>query len=318
MKITSVFLCLLVLSCATAKKSAVALISNNEENVNLITTDIENFWKAYDLCKGAFITLQEKIFDSIYIKNASKCLKEIILARKLTGSDFVKWLNSESDYFSKCKSTSKKIKKYEIEIRDYLKKFKAIYPAATYADIYFMFTGFYTGGQSKKSGIAIGMDFWSFPDSVPVNFNNPLFKELVRKIDVMPVTIIHELVHKNQPDKNATNLLGKCLKEGGADFIAYLLTNKISNPNMYSFANAHENDLWLRFKKDMATNNTDYWLYNKYDSNRPRDLGYSMGFKICENYYNISADKSKAVYNIMNITDPDAFLTMSKYNFKFN
>jgi uncharacterized protein YjaZ len=104
------------------------------------------------------------------------------------------------------------------------------------------------------------------------------------------------------------------LVEGSADFIAYLVTQKLSNPAMYAFANAREDELWTRFKKDMPTNNSSYWLYNNYDNTRPRDLGYWMGFKICESYYNHSADKAKAIYNIMNIRNANAFLTASRYD----
>ncbi len=317
MKNVPLILLLLILACTNTKKSTQASKLNNEEHVHFITSDIENFWTAYHHGKAKTIDIQEKIFDSIYIKNASSCLKEILAERKLTAADFVKWIHSESDYFSKCTTTPERIKNFEPEIKGYLKKFKLLYPAVKFADIYFMFTGFYTGGQAKKSGIAIGIDFWSLPEAEPVNFTNPIFKKLVREIDLMPVTVIHEIVHRNQFKKSESTLLGKCLMEGGADFIAYLITQKINNPKMYSFANKAENDLWFRFKNDMKTNNASYWLYNNYDSNRPRDLGYWMGFKICENYYNISSDKSKAAYNIMNITDPDAFLNLSKYDSKF-
>ncbi len=318
MRITSLLLYSLALSCTGTNKTVNTISYKTEKKVSLFTTDIDNFWRAYDLCRGASPAFQEKVFDSIYIKKASRCLKEIFASNKLTAQGFVKYINSERDYFSTCRATTEKIKNYEVEIREYLKKFKAIYPAATYGDIYFMFTQFYTGGQSKKAGIAIGMDYWSLPDSIPVSFTNPLFTELVRKIDVMPVTIIHELTHRNQLLKNSDNLSGKCLIEGSADFIAYLVTQKLNNPDMHAFANKHENDLWIRFKNDMKTNNTSYWLYNNYDSGRPRDLGYWMGFKICEHYYTISADKAKAVYTIMNLTDPDVFLISSKYNSKFN
>ena len=316
MKITSVLLCLLIFSCAHTRKVAINTSIRSEQDVNLVTTDIDNFWKAYSLCFGKTVSIQEKIFDSIYIKNASICLNEILLKNKLTASGFVKWLNYESDYFSKCALTTNKIKKFEPEIKNYLKKFKTLYPAARYCDIYFMFTQFYTGGQSKNSGIAIGMDYWSLPDSIPVTFTNPLNTELVRKTELMPVTIIHELIHRNQLIKSTGNLLGKCLIEGSADFIAYLVTQKLNNPYMHAFANNHENNLWTQFKNDMATNNTNYWLYNDYDSSRPRDLGYWIGFKICENYYNISPNKSKAIYNIMHITNPDSFLILSKYGLK--
>lgn len=316
MKLVLPLISLFVFACSGTKQVASVSNSKTDEKVDLVTTDIDNFWKAYELCKGSSTATQEKIIDSIYIKNASRCLKEILEVNKLTAQGFLKYFNNEKDYFEKCKVVTEKIKNYEAEIKNYLFNLKAMYPAAKFCDIYFMFTQFYTGGQSKNAGIAIGMDFWSLPDSTPVIFNNPLFTELVRKIDVMPVTVIHELVHRNQNIKSTGSLLDKCLIEGSADFIAYLVTQKLNNTKMHDFANKKEEVLWHRFKKDMISNNTAYWLYNSYDSSRPRDLGYWMGFKICENYYNNSTDKSTAIHNLMNISDSKAFLISSGYHLK--
>lgn len=318
MKVFLVLLTFLAQGCSNTKTSSHHDPSGSPENVHLITADISNFWKAYDLGRNKTTAIQEALFDSIYIKNASKCLRHILTFRKMTAAGFVNWINTEADYFSKCKSTTDKIINYESEIINYLKKFKVVYPAATFSDIYFMFTQFYTGGQSNSSGIAIGMDYWSLPDSVPVNFTTPLNRELVRKIDRMPVTIIHEFTHRNQKIRGTDNLLKQCLTEGGADFIAYLVTGKLNNPKLYEFSAMHEQDLWSRFKIEMLTNNTDYWIYNSHDPSRPRDLGYPMGFKICESFYNNAADKSEAVHAIMNIDDPFTFLQSSGYPLKFN
>ncbi len=313
MKIVSILFCLIFWACSGTKQNFDSIDFKTADKVSLITTDIDNFWKAFEACQNMPAIVQEKIFDSVYIKNASKCLKEIITINNLTARGFVNQINSEREYFLKCRSVTKKIRSYEDEIIRYLKKLKTIYPAAKYCDIYFMFTQFYTGGQSKNSGIAIGMDFWSLPDSTAIEFKNPLFSELIRRIDVIPVTILHELIHRNQSIKNSGSLLDKCLIEGGADFIAYLVTKKLNNPTMHAIANAREHDLWVRFKKDMMENNSTYWLYNNYDSSRPRDLGYWMGFKICENYYNTAHDKTRAVYEIINIDNSSVFLAASNY-----
>ncbi len=281
-------------------------------DTRLVTSDLDNFWLAYSLSAGKPIKEQEKVFDSIYIRNATPCLQVILSSQKISAIDLVRTIQAESDYFSKCRAASESITKFQPQIRSYLEKFKEIYPPAQFSDIYFLFTRFYTGGQSNKEGIAIGMDFWSLPDTL-VHFNNPLLRELVRGPEMIPVTIVHEFTHRNQDIKGTDNLLKYCLKEGGADFIAYLVTGRVNNPSLYEFGNSHEKELWNRFRKKMATQQTEYWLYNNYNPDRPRDLGYWMGFKICESYYNRALDKTSAVKEILNISNPKQFLSESKY-----
>lgn len=284
-----------------------------KKEVKIITQDYTNFWLAYEASLGKDKALQERIFDSIYIRNASDCLKKILITRNLTAAHFVKWVNHEADYFRKCKLVTDKISEYSKLINEYCEKFKSLYPKADIGDIYFMFTGFYTGGQSNKEGIAIGMDFWSLPDTGVVDFKTSLNKELVRKIEIMPITVMHEQIHRNQKISAENTLLKKCLEEGGADFIAYLITGKINNISLYDYGNNHNIELKARFIQDLSTNNMNYWLYNNYDSNRPRDLGYWIGFKICESFYNNAADKSRAVANILHIKKPERFLKKSNY-----
>jgi hypothetical protein len=46
---------------------------------------------------------------------------------------------------------------------------------------------------------------------------------------------------------------------------------------------------------------------------RPADLEYCIGYKICEAFYRRDIDKGEAVRRILHITDPEAFLRESGY-----
>lgn len=293
--------------------SSIAIGQPQTADTKFVTSDIENFWLAYDACQNKSYTEKVSIFDSLYIKKASSCLKSVLQLKNLRADDFIKWLETEKDYFSKCRKVCNEITSYEPEIKRHLLSFKNIYPNANLGDVYFMFTAFYTGGQPNKYGIAIGMDFWSKPEYDSVQFTNPLNKELVRNITNMPFTVIHEQTHRNQKQTAENTLLKKCLEEGGADFIAYLITGKINNTYLYNYGSSREAELKEHFKKDIETNNFEYWLYNKFSQDRPRDLGYYIGFKICESYYNNARNKTTAVADILNIKKPAKFLKKSHY-----
>jgi uncharacterized protein YjaZ len=48
---------------------------------------------------------------------------------------------------------------------------------------------------------------------------------------------------------------------------------------------------------------------------KPADLGYYVGYKICEAYYNQAKDKKQAVKDILTIQDYKQFLAKSGYAF---
>jgi hypothetical protein len=62
----------------------------------------------------------------------------------------------------------------------------------------------------------------------------------------------------------------------------------------------------------MDGKDTSHWLYGKSGGkDRPVDLGYWMGFKISEAYYNHAADKKQAVRDLMMVLDCKGFLRQS-------
>ena len=61
--------------------------------------------------------------------------------------------------------------------------------------------------------------------------------------------------------------------------------------------------------------NSDDWLYNANQvKDRPADLGYYVGYKITQAYYNNAKDKKQAIVDIIEIDDPLTFLQKSCYD----
>ena len=53
------------------------------------------------------------------------------------------------------------------------------------------------------------------------------------------------------------------------------------------------------------------------DRSRPADLGYYVGFRIAESYFERTTDKKKAIRDILTARDYPAFLRASGYGEKF-
>jgi hypothetical protein len=65
----------------------------------------------------------------------------------------------------------------------------------------------------------------------------------------------------------------------------------------------------------MAGKDWSNWIANgkQETADKPADLGYFVGYKICQSYYQEMADKKQAVHDILNINDYPAFLAKSRY-----
>ena len=126
--------------------------------------------------------------------------------------------------------------------------------------------------------------------------------------------IAHELIHYQQNLMGKDMLLKWCLQEGGADFIGELISGESINPPYYKYGEQNLDKLCLEFVTRLKNPDNQDWLYgtSKKDD-RPNDLGYWMGYKIIESYFNKQKDKQKAIQEILNIKDPMQFLKQSGF-----
>ena len=144
------------------------------------------------------------------------------------------------------------------------------------------------------------------------NFNE-WEKTVVRDFSNLPLITIHELVHIQQND-NYQNLLGNAIFEGAADFISSMVCGAHINEHVHEWANQREQEVWNDFEKEMLGDNSRNWIGNANRAvDKPADLGYYVGFKISEHYYNAQADKQQAVRDILTVNDWEVFYKKSGY-----
>jgi len=126
--------------------------------------------------------------------------------------------------------------------------------------------------------------------------------------------MVHELVHRNQGPQDGT-LLSYTLSEGMADFVAELVTGRITNARLHPYGNAHEKELWAAFQQEMLGKDSHNWIANgrQETPEKPCDLGYYVGYRIVQAYYQQAADKKQALADILNIRSAPDFLARSGY-----
>jgi uncharacterized protein YjaZ len=72
----------------------------------------------------------------------------------------------------------------------------------------------------------------------------------------------------------------------------------------------HEKEIETAFAADEDKTDLSHWLYNS-TADKPADLGYWVGYRIMKSYYQHAADKRQAFRDIIQISDPKAFLAKS-------
>jgi uncharacterized protein YjaZ len=140
-----------------------------------------------------------------------------------------------------------------------------------------------------------------------------------------PIVVSHEQVHVQQRQAGALmakavkTLLDQALMEGAADFLGELASGGNLNAWIHAWAAPREAEIWRDFAPQMQGTDISRWLYNQGSAtpDRPGDLGYYVGYRICESYYDRASDKVKAVSDIVEMVDGRAFLDASGYAARF-
>jgi uncharacterized protein YjaZ len=133
--------------------------------------------------------------------------------------------------------------------------------------------------------------------------------------------VTHELVHSQQPNIDNANesLLSQAIIEGSADFIATLILGRQTMSNaVFEYGENNLKELWAEFTTDMETNKTydeTSWFYNYSEvrpGGRPADLGYYLGYKVTQAFYQNATDKKQAIKEIIKMENPEELLKKSK------
>jgi hypothetical protein len=277
-------------------------------SIEIITTDIENFWRAYDIAAPNF---DAQVFQKNYFDIGSPALKDFIKYSIKNADELSKTILKRPKYYASIRESVLKINSLKPNIEKVYLNFQKIYPEIYFPKLYFVIGRMSSGGTGSKNGLIIGAEMYGLTNNTPKDELNDWLKSVLKSVDEIPHIVAHELVHEFQT-YDGGSLLAASIKEGGADYIAELISGKHINQNVHNYANPKERELWLEFKKIMLKNDYTGWLYSQ-AGDRPQDLGYWMGYKITKSYFDNSKDKKQAMQDFLNIKDFEKFLVDSRY-----
>ncbi|WP_066832818.1 TPR end-of-group domain-containing protein [Rufibacter ruber] len=283
--------------------------SENATSSKIITADLENFFKAFELAKKD-TTKAPEVFQKHYFEKGTAGLEDFFASKIKNEQAFSKAVLQNHRFYSSIQPTVTKAGDFKKHIYTSFTQFKDLYPKAVFPDVYFVIGSFTSNGTASDNGLLIGTELMSKTPSTSLKNWSDRQKKTVMDFEHIPVTVAHELIHFNQQGmKKENTLLKYALVEGSAEFLAELVTGKTDGD--YSSFHDRELLIWDDFKKDMYLDKYDEWL-NAKEPKRPRNGMYWAGYQICKAYYTQAKDKKQAVADMLNIKDYMNFFVQSK------
>lgn len=361
---------LALVACVTAQRAPQAEppASGSAEAVRFVTSDIPNFWRAFDAAADADSTARVRAFHDLYLVPASPGLSDWMLLR-LTDQRQVlaalqsagrseQWARSAMRaargsplrdsldqialpavrrsaaealarvtaryprYYAGIRTQTLALDSSTVlrsTVRSGLRRLAELYPQARFSDVYFVIGRLNSGGTTGESGMLVGAELSSRGPSTPLDELPPSMQVMTSMLTEAQRAhvVVHETVHMLQSPLRDTTLLGAALREGTADFLATLATGIRPEWTAYfRHGSANEVAVWQAFTREMKGSGRSGWLYNygSVEAGSAPDLGYWIGYRIAEAYYERADDKRAAVHDLLTAAEPEHILQLSGYS----
>lgn len=311
-KLHKIFYLLLIIcvfeSCKVLSQNS--RVSKEPRSSEIYTSDIDNFYIAYDLAVNDTINAK-RIFKKEYFSKGTKGLKDFYKIKIKEVDKFAKFVIRHKEFYKSIRNDISDIDDLKEKIYLNFDSFKSIYREAVFPNVYFVIGKFSSNGTISKRGLLIGTEILSRTEKTNTeNWNKDILRiSMLRKH--IPITVSHELVHFNQSNLAGENsLLAKSIREGSAELIAELISGQTDAD--YTEFQGMELEIWNDFKNDKSKSIWSTWSdWQQSSDKRPKNAGYWTGYLICKSYYREAKDKEKAISNILSIKDYNAFYKQS-------
>jgi hypothetical protein len=227
-----------------------------------------------------------------------------------------------ASYEQAIQSCLPRVEAYNVDLRAIYLALHGLYPDKALPQIYIVFGAGNSGGTAGPNAQVLGLEV--------------ICKTSGGTEDGLRTTLrrffAHETVHTLQSDPTGykdSPLLADVLTEGGADFVASMVTGDTPEPERAKWAASREAELWAQFQKDVRANEPEAakgspqaakearhrWVenYGSAPAGLPFEAGYWVGMRIWQCYFAAAPDKHQAVRDVIGWDDPGVILKKSGY-----
>ena len=265
------------------------------------TDDVARFFKVYEAANG-HPTADQLQHD--YIDPGSDGLHHLAEARRVSGITIAKNLEAHPEMYSDAKRCMAVLPRVRERLQVAILKLGQLYPDAKFPPVTIAVgRGKPVAIGSPVSGVQVGLECLC-----ATNWLNPNIED--RFVHV----IAHEYAHVQQArvlvDDEHPTVLEMSLIEGAAEFTAEIISGEVGYSQFKVSTKGHEKEIETEFVPDEDKTDISKWLFNS-TLEKPGDLGYWVGYRIVKSYYQHAPDKTRAFREILQMTDPKAFMAKS-------
>lgn len=286
-------------------------LAGDPAKVRLVTSDIDLFWRAYDL---ATPENRAAVFQREYLDKGSPGLQDFLRLRIKSADGLAKEVAHLPKFYRTMRPATLRIASQTDTIRRYLQRFQELYPEAIFPDVYFVVGVANSGGTTSDHGLLIGAEMHVRAPETDESELDQWLKSVLKPVDEVPVIVIHELVHFEQKSHSSKVLVDQSLREGAADFVSRVVTGRTINEHVREWAEPRRDQLFEQFAHNAHGQDFKGWLYDGANiKDRPADLGYWIGAEIASDYYDRAKDKQAALREIIELRDPAKIWRGTRY-----
>lgn len=265
------------------------------------TEDVDRFYKIYDAAGGQ-PTAEHLQRD--YIDAGSQGLHDLAKLRNVTGARIADTLSKHPEVYSGARRCMAVLPRVRERVDAALRTLARLYPQARTPPVTIAVgRGKPVGVGSPVTGLQIGLEALCGAE-----WMNPNVED--RFVHV----IAHEYAHVQQVaalvDNEHPTVLERSLIEGAAEFVAELTSGKTGYSHFAALTKGREKEIETAFAADIDQTELSRWVDNS-TMEKGNDLGYWVGYRIVKAYYRRADDKQQALREILELTDPKAFLAKS-------
>jgi hypothetical protein len=291
---------LLILPAAANASGHEAAPASRAAVPEIVTHDVDRFFALYDTTGGHPSAEQLQT----YIDTGSPGLRHLAEARRVTGVRIAEAIAAHPEIYVRARECAATLPRVRARLNAALRELVRLYPQAQSPAV--------TIAVGRGRPVAIGGP----ADGVQVSLEALCAADQLNPDleDRFVYVLAHEFVHVQQSpelsDPQTPTVLQVSLGEGIAEFIGELISGGRAYGNLQGAVAGHEREIETRFLADRGSTDLSHWLYNS-TADHPGDLGYWVGYRIAKAYYRHAADKRRAVREMLEMTDPEAFLAAS-------
>lgn len=260
----------------------------------IVVSDVDRFYEIYDAAGGH---PSANDLQRLYIDAGSAGMRDFVRLRGLTGANLSAAIEADPRPFEGARRCVATLPRVRTRLINALRTLGARYPRAVFPPVTVLIGRAKTGGTTSRAGVLIGIETLCGVDFLEAN-----------REDRMVHLIAHEYAHVQQPaaeatDSPGTTVLFASLIEGGAEFVAELVSGGVSYSHLRTWTKGREREIIDRLIADRDRTDLDGWLYQGFGTpDRPGDLGYWAGYWVTKAYYDRATDKRQALAAIIGVT----------------